>query len=141
MNDSGALTSESFISLSLSLEVEPEVELPARTTLLEDPLLVSKRQAKLDDLEQVHITLEALVMVIRRVSLRHRPRHNSRELRVHRDVWVCLYEVSDGRHFFLEVERPHVADLERLVVVSEGAVLGVGGGRGGGESGGGGGGD
>mmetsp|Transcript_16727 Transcript_16727/g.42490 ORF Transcript_16727/g.42490 Transcript_16727/m.42490 type:complete len:350 (-) Transcript_16727:427-1476(-) len=99
-------------------EAELEVELPARTVVCEIAILVGKRDAELDELEQVHVAAQRLVLKVNRAIVwPDRAGHHTRKLSVHGHVVELGDGLPDGLHFFFEVVPPHVADLQALALV------------------------
>jgi hypothetical protein len=65
------------------LEIELEVELPRTVALGKIPVRIGESQTKLDDLQQINVTSQSLVLVVRRATkLADGPRDDARELRV-----------------------------------------------------------
>jgi hypothetical protein len=94
------------------------MELPTRTVLCQVPLFIRKRHSQLNQLQQIHIASQRLILIIRFVIRASRrlaaqwPCHHSRELRVHRDVWVLHYCFANHRHFLCQIVFPHITDLD-----------------------------
>jgi len=106
-----------------------EVELPdaAAAASAEGRQLAARAgegEAELDEVEHVDVGLEGGVVVVRRrAEGADGAADNARELRVHRDERELVDDVTNQGELLLEVVRPHLPDLHRLVVV---AAVGLG---------------
>jgi hypothetical protein len=108
---------DGILGVHVLAQVEPEVELVAVAAVRRRlAAFVAEGDPQLDDLEQVDVALERLVRVPVRELVADRLRDDARELRVHRDIRVLLYELPDARHVAVERRRPDVADLDHLPV-------------------------
>jgi len=100
-----------------------EVELPdaAAAASTEGRQLAARPgegEAELDEVQHVNVGLEGGVVVVGGgAEGADGPADDARELRVHRDERELVDDVADQRELLLQVVRPHLPDLHRLVVV------------------------
>ncbi len=93
-------------------EVEAEVELPRADGVGDLAALVEQRDAELDHLEQVHVVVQArVVVVLRRLEVADGLRDNAGELGVHRDVGVLDDELAQQAELLLQIVAPDVSNI------------------------------